>query len=255
MEQRDELQTELRRLQQENERLRRRIQRLKERRARDVSRERQRKDDAQTKHPDDDIPQRLATQALRRYRLFEGRSYPRYLWVSFRETGFYQRIRDFWVNFRRYRLISRCVTVIAALFTIMGTGAVVLLTALVCLLFVPAALLLAGGTTLLGLFRRKEQNVRLQSEVEGRTVYLFFPAEICAGTFAAGMLRELAGRPQSAVFVVSPYSWSARGLGGQGFYINARREGAHFFLLRRHYFFFFRRLLDEEKSKRIVVIL
>lgn len=255
MEQWDEVQAELRRLRRENERLRRRIQKLRERSGRRDSREQSGKDPTSKTRSDDNTPQRLAAQALRRYRLFEGRSYARYMWGGFRETGFYQRIRDFWVNFRRYRLISRCVTVAAALFTIMGTSAVVLLTGVVCLLFVPAALLLAGGTTLLGLFRRKEQNAHLRSEVEGRTVYLFFPAEIRKASFAAGMLRELAGRPQSAVFVVSPYSWSAKGLGGQGFYINARREEAHLFLLRRHYFFFFRRLLDEEKSKRIVVIL
>lgn len=255
MEQWDEMQAELRRLRRENKRLHQKMQKFQKRYTRDTEQKCSKKEHGQNKTFEDDLPLRLAEQAVRRYRLFEGRSYPRYLWVSFRETDFYQRIRDFWINFRRYRLISRCITVVAALFTIMGTSAVMLLTVAVCLLFIPAALLLAGGTTLLGLFRRKEQNAQLQAEVEGRTVYLFFPASLHARSFAEGMLRELAGRQQSAVFVISPYSWSTRGLGGHGFYVNARKEGSHLFLLRRHYFFFFRRLLTGKENKRIVVIL
>jgi len=255
MEQWDEMQAELHRLRRENERLRQKLRKYQKRHTRDAEQKSSKKEHGQNKAIEDELPLRLAAQAVRRYRLFEGRSYPRYLWVSFRETDFYQRIRDFWINFRRYRLISRCVTVAAALFTIMGTSAVMLLTAAICLLFIPAALLLAGGTTLLGLFRRKEQNAQLRAEVEGQTVYLFFPASFHVSSFAKGMLRELAGRPQSAVFVISPYSWSTRGLGGHGFYVNARKEGSHLFLLRRHYFFFFRRLLNSEESKRIVVIL
>lgn len=203
-----------------------------------------------------DLPahDRMAAQATRRYRLFSVSSYPRHLWQSLRENSYYQRIRDFWIHFRRYRLISRCITVAAALFAVMGTGAVILISTMVCLLLIPAVLLLAGGTTLLGLFRRRHQNECLRPELDGRTVYLVFPTTLRDAAYQTGMLRELAQRPDSVVFVISPHIWSGQGLGGHGFYINARREEEHLFLLRPHYYFFFRRLLDPLGSQRTVAI-
>lgn len=193
--------------------------------------------------------------ARRRHRLFTANSFPRYVWHSFRESKLYQRVRRFWVNFRRYRLISRIVTVTATLLTVMGTGAAMLILALIALLILPIAVLLTGGTVLLGWFCRRRQNELLRNEVTDRTVYLFFPSSIEENTFSVFTMRQLSGCPQSAVFIVSPHLWSSRGVGGKGFYINARRESDHLFLLRRHYFFFFRRLLTDPKIKRIVVIL
>ena len=241
---------ELARLRRENARLRRQLRQLMRRQAR----EQHTAASDRKKTSDSSVSEQLTAQAMRQYRLFTMSSYPRYLWHSVRETSYYQRIRDFWINFRRYRLISRCVTVAAALMTVMGTSAVIVLGSLVCLLLVPAAVLLMGGTTLLGMFRRRRQNQRLREEIEGRTVYLFFPATLREPSFTTAMIREFSRRPESAVFVISPYSWSARGLSGEGFYINARREGAHLFLLRRHYFFFFRRLLDGRIDQRTVVV-
>ena len=108
---------------------------------------------------------------------------------------------------------------------------------------------------LLGWFQRKKQNDILRSEVAGCTVYLFFPSALKEDSFTAFTMKQLAERPQNVVFIVSPYAWSIAGVGGKGFYINARREANHLFLLRRHYFFFFRRLLSEQTAKRIVAIL
>ena len=190
-----------------------------------------------------------------RYRLFSANSFPRYLWHSIRENELYQRTRRFWIHFRRYRLISRIITVTAALLTVMGTGAAILLLALLALLILPIILLMAGGTMLLGWFRRRQQNACLREEVTGRTVYLFFLGTLHEHSFSAYTAHQLAQIPQSAVFVISPYAWSAKGLGGEGFYINARQEAPHLFLLRRHYFFFFRQLLRDIETKRIVVIL
>ena len=195
------------------------------------------------------------TMAHSRRRLFTVSSFPRYLWHSFRESDLYRRGHRFWIHFRRYRLISRIITVIAALLTVMGTGAAMLILSLIALLVLPIALLPLGGTMLLGWFRRGHQNRILQPEVEDRIVYLFFPSEIREQSFSAATMRQLAQHPQCAVFIVSPYSWSSKGLGGSGFYLNARQESPHLFLLRRHYFFFFKRLLNAQSSKRIVVIL
>ena len=190
-----------------------------------------------------------------RYRLFAANSFPRYLWHSIRENELYQRGRRFWIHFRRYRLISRIITVTATLLTVMGTGAAILLFSLVILLVLPIILLLAGGTMLLGQFRRRKQNALLRHEITGRTVYLFFLGALRPNSFSSYTAHQLARAPQSVVFVISPYSWSAKGLGGDGFYINARQEAPHLFLLRRHYFFFFRQLLKSSETKRIVVIL
>ena len=153
------------------------------------------------------------------------------------------------------RLISRIITFVAALITLMGTGAAALLLALLCLLVLPIAALLIGGTMLLGFFRRGWQNEQLRGEIAQRTVYLFFPSELNQESFSARNMKSFAQSSQATVFIISPYSWSTAGLGGNGFYINARREGEHLFLLRRHYFFFFRRLLSAEEHQRIVVIL
>ena len=195
------------------------------------------------------------TSANQRERFLSLNSYPRYLWHSLRESKVYQRANRAWVGFRRYRLISRIITFVAALITLMGTGAAALLLALLCLLVLPIAALLIGGTMLLGFFRRGWQNEQLRGEIAQRTVYLFFPSELNQESFSARNMKSFAQFSQATVFIISPYSWSTAGLGGNGFYINARREGEHLFLLRRHYFFFFRRLLSAEEHQRIVVIL
>jgi len=189
-----------------------------------------------------------------RCRLFTVGSFPRYLWHSFRESELYRRAHRFWIHFRRYRLISRIITVIATLLTVMGTGAVLLIFAIIALLVLPIAFLPIGGTMLLGWFRRAHQNRILLPEVNQRTVYLFFPTEIREHSFSASTMRQLAHSPQCTVFLISPYSWSSKGLGGRGFYLNARRESPHLYLLRRHYFFFFRHLLNEIEVQRIVVV-
>lgn len=193
--------------------------------------------------------------ANQRERFLSLNSYPRYLWHSLRESKLYRRAVRAWIGFRRYRLISRIITFVAALITLMGTGAAALLLALLCLLILPIFALLVGGTMLLGFFRRGWQNEQLRGEITHRTVYLFFPSELREDSFSAHNMRSFAQAPQATVFIVSPYSWSAAGLGGKGFYINARREGEHLFLIRRHYFFFFRRLLNTQEHQRIVVIL
>ena len=198
---------------------------------------------------------RQLAQAEQHSRLFGAKSFPKYLWYSLRESAVYQRARSFWVNFRRYRLISRVITVLATLLTFMSTGAVAVLFAVICLLLVPILLLGFGGTMLLGLFFRAGQNRFFMRETEGKTVYLLFPSHLENGTFTAALCRELSERPNSAVFIISPYAWSAKGVGGKGFYLNARQESHHLFLLRRHYFFFFRRLLTQRETKRTVVIL
>lgn len=193
--------------------------------------------------------------AKHREHLLRTQSFPRYLWCSFRESRLYQRMLAVWVGFRRYRLISRIITVVATVLTVMGTGAATLILSLLCLLILPIAALLLGGTMLLGFFFREHQNRILRMETRAHTVYLFFPAELNECSFSADTMRILSQAADSTVFVVSPYTWSSRGLGGTGFYINARRESEHLFLLRRHYFFFFRRLLKHQSSQRIVVIL
>lgn len=202
----------------------------------------------------EDIRHELAL-ARQRETLFRVKSYPRYIWLSIQESKFYQRLLNFWVNFRRYRLISNIIRILATVLTITGTGAALLLFLLLCLLILPIAALLAGGTMLLGFFGRERENRKLRSEVEGQTVYLFFPGELEEHTFSVRNMKQLAARPHSAVFIISPYAWASRGAGGRGFFINARQEDEHLFLLRRHYFFFFRKLLDTQNCKRIVVIL
>lgn len=203
----------------------------------------------------EEISKKKLDAVRHRERLFRIHSYPRYLWHSFRESRIYQRSLNLWINFRRYRLISRIITVLATILTFLSTGAATLLFALLALIVLPIAALLVGGTMLLGFFRREHQNRMLFPEVNGRTVYLFIPEELHHHSFSAGTMQQFAARPDSTVFVISPYTWSARGIGGEGFYINARQEQAHLFLLRRHYFFFFRRLLTQRKNQRIVVIL
>ena len=198
---------------------------------------------------------RIMHSAQQRARLLRTQSYPHYLWRSLKESNGYRRAVLFWDNFRRYRLISRIIAILATFLTVMGTGALTVIFTLLCLLIFPIALLPISGTMLLGFFRRKHQNRILRDFVNGHTIYLFFPEELRENSFSAATMLQLSHHRDSTVFVISPYTWSSKGLGGYGFYINARREDEHLFLLRRHYFFFFRHLLTSGNAQRIVVIL
>lgn len=208
-----------------------------------------------TMFPNGKKASRLWQNAFQNTRLTMGKNYPHFLWQSFHATDFYHRYVHFLTNFRRYRLVSRLVTITAALIAFLGTGAAILLGLILALLLVPVFLLSVGGTALLGLFTRPSHRQALRKTLTQckRVIICIPPVLSRQASFLEGQIQEWAKQPGTGVFVVSPYAWLTRGLGGRGFYTNMRTENPGVYLLRRHFFYVLRHLLSEYALPLIVM--
>lgn len=143
-------------------------------------------------------------------------------------------------DFRRFRMISLIVRLTAWVFTVVQTGALVLLTTAVFFVLLPLLGLALGVALLTALMDTRRSLRRMRRQLENRRVYVFFLAD---GGFGEGNALCFSQRADAAVLVVSPLWVSPRGLGRRKPYLNVRQEGAHLYLVRRYFFLSLRKKL------------
>ena len=143
-------------------------------------------------------------------------------------------------DFRRFRMISLIVRLTAWVFTVVQTGALVLLTTAVFFVLLPLLGLALGVALLTALMDTRRSLRRMRQQLENRRVYVFF---LAYGGFGEGNALCFSQRADAAVLVVSPLWVSPRGLGRRKPYLNVRQEGAHLYLVRRYFFLSLRKKL------------
>lgn len=141
---------------------------------------------------------------------------------------------------RRFRMISFLVQLTGWIFTIVQTGALVLLTTAVFFVILPLLVVVLAGALLTALLDTRRSLRWMERRLHGRRVYVFFGIE---SAFGAGNAVSFAERENTAVLVVSPFWVSPKGLGRKKPYLNVRREHAHVYLIRRYFFLSMRKKL------------
>lgn len=158
-----------------------------------------------------------------------------YLYDLLTHTSLYTKIHTATKYFRRFRAVSFTIKLLSILFTILETGALVLLSTIVFLIILPIAAALMLGFLITALLEAGKVNRRLSTELADQKIYVLFLRDTSKNRFLMQNARELA--THGTVLLVSPYWISSRGLYPRGFYCTVRWETSHILLVRRYYYF------------------
>lgn len=182
---------------------------------------------------------RTAEKALGDRRMVMHRSLIGYLYDLLTHTSLYAKWQSFLSILRRFRAISVSLKLLTLLFSILETGALVLLSTVLFLIILPVGSMLMLGVLLTALLESRRTNRRLAVRLAGKPIYVLFLHDGDKNSFQIRNARELATR--GTVLLVSPYWISAKGIYPHGFYCTVRHEAPNVFLIRRYYFFSLRR--------------
>lgn len=182
---------------------------------------------------------RTAEKALCDRRMVMHRSLLGYLYDLITHTSLYTKWQSFLSILRRFRAVSFSIKLLTILFSILETGALVILSTVLFLIILPMGSMLMLGILLTALLESKRTNKRLAARLAGKPIYILFLRDGDANSFQVQNARELATR--GIVLLVSPYWISAKGIYPHGFYCTVRHEAPNIFLVRRYYFFSLRR--------------
>lgn len=187
---------------------------------------------------------RRAEELLRRAsenrRMTAHRSFLGYLRSTVTSAPLYAQGQRLLAYLRRLRTVTLLVRLLTLLWSLLQTGALVLLGTALLLVLLPAAAALLGGVLLAAYLESRRSNRFLRERLSNtRVTVLFLPPEEAPGALATA--RAIAERG-STVLAVSPYLLSSRSpFRKGGFYCTLRREEAGVFLIRKYYFFSLRK--------------
>ena len=192
----------------------------------------------------------LLDEANRRAHRYRKRTFLRYLLESIMESAPLQLVTKMLRSLRRMQVVQTLSIILLAVFSAV-TVAVVSATLLPILFCGTIAL------TVLALLRSRRMNRILRRELKDRRIRILIPprgGSLQEGSFFIRNARAMAAERGSAVVVISPYSFSRRGLGGRGHFYTARKEGEGLYLVRRHYFFILRRRVLDALDSEITLV-
>ncbi len=200
--------------------------------------------------------QELLDAGVSGYKRYAGQNYFLYILGSLRTSTLYRLFRRGYLIARRLSLITFLLTAGTFLLSVLETGALFLLISAFYLTFFPFFILTAGIAVLFGIMRGSKRRAVLGSCIKEKHVTVFFPVrgvDFSTAYFRANV-ASLSASDENAVLIVTPYFWSARGLGGHGFFNAYRREGANLYLLRRRFWFsFYKRILKRYASSLVLI--
>ncbi len=180
---------------------------------------------------------RMQDSAARRAQHYRRGSFVRYAYESVMDSLPVRILAQLWAYLRRLRIVQFVLTLAPAIVAVV----------LVSVLSAAALPFLILGTALmamLGGLRAKRQNRRLRQALDGKHIRVLIPARVTdplRHIFFMENARAMATDENTAVLIVSPYSFSSRGINGRGAYLTARQEGENLYLVRRYYYFTLRR--------------
>lgn len=169
-------------------------------------------------------------RAMTAHRFFFG-----YAYELFTHAQLYTHWQNLLAYIRRFRMIAFVLRVLTIIWSILQTGALVLLTTALFLVILPIAAALMLGILLTALIESRRTNRQLREESEGKQIYVLFMTDR-DNPFLSVNTKNLADSGNT-VLIVSPYWISAKGIRRGHFYCTARKEADDVYLVRRYYFF------------------
>ncbi len=160
--------------------------------------------------------------------------------------GFFSQIVAYLRRLQVVRIVATVLTVI-------------LTTAVVSAVYVAALPFLIAATAvglIVACLTSRSMNRIMRRELAGRRVRVFIAPDRLSLHRDSLYLRNLQAMAEEGVSVilVSPSTFSTKGLGGRGPYFTARREAADLYIVRKHYYFMLRRRVLDEVCESVTVV-
>ena len=175
-------------------------------------------------------------ELLQNRRLFAHRSFFSYACDLLRRTKFVKVWRELLAYFRRIRMVTWTVRILSVVFSVLQTGALVILSTVIFLIILPILASLMLGILLTAFFESRKSNRKMELALSQKRIYVLFLSKK-DNPFLAQNARDLAQHKGAAVLLISPYWLSGKGLFSKRFYATVRHDGEGIYLVRRYYFF------------------
>ena len=179
----------------------------------------------------------ICTAGVKAMETFAVATYGQYLWSWLKDTSLWHlasKISKFFRRLRVVRLISYSIWIVLT----------ILLTWAAFLASLPFLFLFGLLTWVVVTLRAGRVNAKLYAKLQGKHILVLLPQEHTAlnqQCFWGACAKDMATHPQTAVFVVSPYTLSTKGLEKRSFYFTARQEGENLYIVRKSYYFILKR--------------
>ena len=188
----------------------------------------------------------LFASRIRRARHYNKRTYLRFLIDSFTDSSFYIWWGKVLAYFRRIRLVRTVGLVLTFLLAAAQTSTLFVMFSAVYLTIIPFLIMGSGLAFFISVLHSGTVNRRLNAHLRGCHIRILIPSRAVAfdpstQPFFFASARAMAAEPQTAVIIVSPYSWSTKGFGSRRMFFTARCEEERLYLVRKHYYFILRR--------------
>ncbi len=199
----------------------------------------------------DATPQKEAEKHLaessQHKKMTEDRHFIKYVYHLFTNTPLYLHWQRILSYFRKFRAIAVFLRILTLLFTVIETGALVILSTALFLILLPFATALMLGILLTARIDSRRVNQKMKNALADKKIYVFFlPRE--EADFLSRNAQDLA-KKGNGVILISPYWISSGGIKKGHFYFTVRCEEENLYLIRRYYFFSFRKqVLDPNKT-------
>ena len=209
------------------------------------------------KSRDEDEVMQMWHRRGRSERLFAARYYSRFLVGRVKSTSLWAVYVRLLTYFRRYRFISSAFRILTLVIAWIETGAVFFVSFSALLVILPIMLVLAVLTLMLALLRGRGANKKYAAVTSGKKIYVLFGTRGQMKKGSSGFLRgnaESFASEGAVCFVVSPFFFGKKGLGGRGAYVTGRNESENVYILRKNYFFLFRRKVLGKSGRQNQII-
>lgn len=177
-------------------------------------------------------------------------SYIRFLYDHLTGTMVFNIVKRIYLYIRRFNLVRTISTVAIVVLTALAVSAIYVM-------ILPFTLLLVGLSLVFALLRSGRMNRRMRTLLDGKHIRVLIPPEDLTMKEDSFLIRSaisMAQDPDTAVIVVSPHTFSTRGLGGSKCYLTARQEGTNLFIVRKYYYFILRRRVLDVVDRDLTIL-
>lgn len=190
--------------------------------------------------------------------MFSKRNYISFMFANLKHTSLFNIYKRFVNVIRRYSFFTISFKIISVLFLMVETATLFVLSTSAFVVSIILTVITSQILMLFTLFVRKKSLKNDLEHLKDKSVTVFFPPKNRAfdiDSYLAGSAISEAGKKDSAVVIVSPFSFKTVGINASKHpYFVSRHDGDNILLVRRYYYFSLKKHILDKYSSQIVEI-
>ena len=159
---------------------------------------------------------------------------------------------------RRFTFVSTTIRILIFLLSLIQSGAVFIISTSAFIIALPFVFLFSGIGFMLTFLGARKATQKARPIVKGKNVTVFFPAKRSAfnsDSYFAGMVRDIAKRPNAMCVIVAPGLFFSRGISGKKrYYFTTRADGDNVIVVRKHFYYRFKSRVLLKDAARLTEI-